>query len=130
MVNVYEAQSANKIKSTVVVIGFFVFVTIAVYILSSAFGYYIGYEPGGFGFVGIALIISGIMSFGSYYFSDQIVLAISGARPADKKRYLNFYTVSENLAIGAGISKPKLYVINDSAPNAFATGRDPKHAVI
>jgi heat shock protein HtpX len=130
MINVYEAESANKTKSTVVVIGFFVFVAIAVYILSSAFGYYMGYEPGGLGFVGIALIISGIMSFGSYWYSDKIVLAISQARPASRKRDFNFYTVSENLAIGAGLPKPKLYVIEDSAPNAFATGRDPKHAVI
>jgi heat shock protein HtpX len=130
MINVYEAQSANKTKSTIIVIVFFVFVALAVYILSQAFGYYMGYEPGGLGFVGLALIVSGLMSFGSYWFSDKIVLAISGARPADRKKDFNFYTVAENLAIGVGLPKPKLYVINDSAPNAFATGRDPKHAVV
>jgi heat shock protein HtpX len=58
------------------------------------------------------------------------VLGISGAREADRKRDFLFYTVSENLAIASGLPKPRLYVINDSAPNAFATGRDPKHAVI
>ncbi|TEU02291.1 zinc metalloprotease HtpX, partial [Candidatus Woesebacteria bacterium] len=72
----------------------------------------------------------GLMSFGGYYYSDKIVLKISGARPADKKRDFLFYTVVENLSIATGLPKPKLYVIDDSAPNAFATGRDPKHAVV
>lgn len=80
--------------------------------------------------MGIALIVSGVSSFISYYYSDKIVLSISHARPADRKHDFLFYTVAENLAIGAGLPKPKLYVIDDSAPNAFATGRDPEHAVI
>ena len=130
MKNIYEVQSANKIKSTIVVVGFVCFVAITVYILSQALGYYWGYEAGGFGMVGFALIISGFISYGSYYFSDKIVLGISGAKEANRKEYFDFYTVCENLAIGAGISKPKLFVIDDPAPNAFATGRDPKHAVI
>jgi heat shock protein HtpX len=130
MVNIYEAERANKIKSSIVVLGFVVFVAVTVYVLSQALGYYWGYQVGGFGFVGFALIISGLISYGSYYFSDQIVLGISGAKEANRKQYFDFYTVSENLAIGAGLPKPKLYVIEDSAPNAFATGRDPKHAVI
>jgi heat shock protein HtpX len=58
------------------------------------------------------------------------VLSISSAKEANRKDFFDFYTVAENLAIGAGIPKPKLYVINDSALNAFATGRDPDHAVI
>jgi heat shock protein HtpX len=70
------------------------------------------------------------MSLGSYYFSDRIVLSISGARPADKKTDFKFYTVAENLSIATGLPKPSLYVIEDSAPNAFATGRDPEHAVV
>lgn len=130
MINIYEAQSANKIKSAIIIALFILFVTVSVYIISQAFGYYLGYEPGGLGFAGLALIISGIMSFGSYYFSDRIVLAISGARLADRRRDFHFYTVAENLAISEGLPKPKLYVIEDSAPNAFATGRDPEHAVI
>ena len=93
-------------------------------------GVYFGYEPGGLGVAGLALIISGVITFVSYYASDKIVLSISGARPADRKRDYNFYTVAENLSLAAGIPKPKLYVIEDSAPNAFATGRDPKHAVV
>lgn len=130
MVNIYEAQNANKIKSSIVVLGFVLFVAVAVYILSQALGYYWGYNVGGLGFVGFALIISGLISYGGYYFSDQIVLTISGAKEANRKEYFDFYTVAENLAIGSGLPKPKLYVIDDSAPNAFATGRDPKHAVI
>src|SRR3989344_3864518 len=130
MQNIYEAQNANKRKSALILILFILFTTVVVYFLSQAFSVYLGYEPGGLGFVGIALIISGLMSLGSYYFSDRIVLAISGARPADRSREFDFYTVTENLAIGTGLPKPKLYVIEDSAPNAFATGRNPEHAVI
>lgn len=130
MTNIYEAVAANKRKSVIVVIGFVIFVTLAVYFISQAIGYYIGYEPGGLGFMGLAFIVSGLMSLGGYYFSDQIVLTISGARPADKKVDYNFYTVTENLVLGTGLPMPKLYVIEDTAPNAFATGRDPKHAVI
>jgi len=130
MKNIYEVQSSNKTKSAIIIVFFTIFVALAVYFISSAMGIYMGYEPGGLGFAGIALIISGLMSFGSYYFSDRIVLGISQARLADRKRDFDFYTVTENLAIGAGIPKPKLYVIEDSATNAFATGRDPEHAVI
>ncbi len=130
MQNIYEAVSINKRKSLIVILGFVVFVTLAVYFITQGMAYYFGYEAGGLGMVGVALIISGITSIGGYYFSDSIVLSISGARPADRKRDFVFYTVAENLAIGAGIAKPKLYVIADSAPNAFATGRDPDHAVI
>lgn len=130
MVNLYEAQRANKIKSTIVVGFFLAFVALTVYILAQAVAFYLGYDLGGLGFAGLALIISGLVSFFSYYFSDRIVLGISGARLANRKRDFNFYTVCENLATAAGIPKPKLYVIEDSAPNAFATGRDPDHAVV
>ena len=130
MINVYEAASANKRKSALIIVLFIIFVTVSVYILSQAMGVYFGYEPGGLGVAGIALIISGFMSFGSYYYSDKIVLSISGAKEADRNEFFNFYTAAENLAIGGGLPKPKLYVIDDSAPNAFATGRDPEHAVI
>jgi len=128
--NIYEVQKSNKIKSAVVVTLFVVFVALATYVLAKAMSIYFGYEPGQLGFVGVALIVSGISSFVGYYFSDQIVLGISGARPADRKRDFLFYTVAENIAIGAGIPVPKLYVIADSAPNAFATGRDPAHAAV
>lgn len=130
MKNIYEVQSANRLKSGIIVVLFAVFVALAAYVLAKAMGIYIGYEPGNLGFVGIALIVSGLSSFIGYYYSDKIVIGISGARPADRKRDFLFYTVAENLAIGAGVPAPKLYVIPDSAPNAFATGRDPDHAAI
>ncbi len=130
MKNIYEVQESNKRKSAVVVFGFFVFVTMTVYFISQALGVYLGYQPGGLGFAGIAFIVSGISSFISYYFSDSIVLKISGARPASRDRDFSLFTVTENLALAAGIPKPRLYVIEDTAMNAFATGRDPEHAVV
>jgi heat shock protein HtpX len=130
MRNIYEVQASNKWKSVVITAFFVVFVFLATYIISSAFGYYQGYQPGGLGFFGIALIVSGVSTFVSYYYSDKIVLGISGARPAKPIEDKLFTQVIENLCIGVGIPKPKLYVIEDTAPNAFATGRDPEHAVV
>ena len=130
MQNIYEARAANKRKTAVVLILFVLFATLSIYVLSQAMAVYLGYEAGGLGITGIALIISGLLSFGSYYYSDKIVLKISGAKEAQRREHFNFYTASENLAIAAGIPKPKLFVIEDSAPNAFATGRDPEHAVV
>jgi len=130
MNNIYKLQSQNKFKSGVIIVLFTLFFALAVWILGQAFGVYAGYRVGGIGYAGIALIISGVASFTSYYFSDKIVLSISQARPADRQRDFEFYTVAENLALAAGIPKPQLYVIEDSATNAFATGRDPEHAVV
>lgn len=102
---------------------FVVFIGFISWIFGEASGY-------GGSFVGIALIISGIISFTSYWWSDKAVLAMTGAKPADPKIHFDFYTTAENIAIAAGLSKPTLYVIDDPAPNAFATGRDPQHAVV
>lgn len=88
----------------------------------------------GFGYgldlVGMALIVSGFMSLGSYWFSDKIILGISGAREAKREEFFDYYTVTENLVMGQRMPMPKLYVIDDTAMNAFATGRDPEHAVV
>ena len=130
MINIYEAQASNKRKSALIIALFIVFITVAIYIISQAFSVYLGYEPGGLGVAGMALIVSGLLSFASYYYSDRIVLRISQAVPANRSRDFNFYTAAENLSIAADLPKPRLYVIDDSAPNAFATGRDPEHAVI
>lgn len=78
----------------------------------------------------LGLVISLFSSVLSYFFSDRLVLFSVRAVPADKERYFDFYTAGENMAIAAGIPMPKLYVIPDGAPNAFATGRDPKHAIV
>ncbi|QQS38501.1 M48 family metallopeptidase [Candidatus Woesebacteria bacterium] len=130
MKNIYESQSANKQKSALIVILFAIFIAVVFYVIGNAFSYYLGYQPGGLGIVGIALIFSGLTSLGSYYYSDKIVLGISGAKPASKETYYDFYTISENISLATGLPTPKLYVIEDTAPNAFATGRDPEHAVI
>jgi len=70
------------------------------------------------------------MSFASYWWSDSIILSISGARPANREEFFDFYTVTENIANGQRLPMPKLYVIEDTAMNAFATGRDPQHAAV
>ncbi|MBI4036648.1 M48 family metallopeptidase [Candidatus Daviesbacteria bacterium] len=106
---------------------FSLFAVAVVYIISLGFGYG---EMGGLTIVGIALIIAGVMNFVSYFWSDKIVLGISGAKPIAKKDNPEVYRTVENLCIAAGLPLPKIYLINDSAPNAFATGRDPKHAAI
>lgn len=103
---------------------FFVLFFLAVsFVLGRALGY-------GMSFVGLMLIISGAMSFGSYYFSDQIVLSLSNAVPAKKENYPELFNIVTNLSIATGLPMPKVYVIVDPALNAFATGRDPKHAVV
>lgn len=130
MQNIYEVQSANKRKSFLVMVLFVLFVTFVTYVMAQAFSLYLGYDAGGLGIAGIALVFSGLMSIGSYYFSDKIVLGISGARPASKSRDREFYTVVENLSLAAGLPMPRLYVIDDTAMNAFATGRNPEHAVV
>ncbi|MEP7166599.1 MAG: M48 family metalloprotease [Candidatus Woesebacteria bacterium] len=121
--NFYQQIDSNKRKSWIIMILFIVFITAAVYFMVQGFGF----DPS---FVPLALILSGVMSFGSYYFSDKLILTMSGARPADRKRDFMFYTVVENLCLAAQMPMPKLYVIDDTAMNAFATGRDPQHAVV
>lgn len=77
-----------------------------------------------------AVFFSVAMNIASYWWSDKIVLKMTGAKPASRKEFFDLYTVTENLSITAGLPMPKLYVINDSAPNAFATGRNKEHAAV
>lgn len=132
MQNIYESVDSNKRRSLAVMAVFTVVVAVSVYFISLGLGYYMGDSgnKGGLGIAGMALIISGLISFGGYWWSDKIVLGLSGARPANRKKDFLFYTVAENLSLAVGIPSPKLYVIEDSAPNAFATGRDARHAAI
>lgn len=78
----------------------------------------------------IAVIFALVMNVGSYWFSDKIVLRMTGAQPATLENNRELYNIVENLAITAGLPMPKVYIVNDPSPNAFATGRDPEHAVI
>jgi heat shock protein HtpX len=95
-----------------------------------AIGYFISYYYQSpailYGFMAFAVF----MNFYSYWFSDKQVLSMTNARPATREEFFDFYTVTENLAITAGVTMPKLYVIDDPAPNAFATGRNEKHGVV
>jgi len=120
---VYKQISENKIK-TFLTMFFFV-------LIFSSFFFLLGkYFDSPWGYFYIGIFISLASSFGSYFYGDKIVLMTTGAQPADKKQFFNFYTVTENLSLAAGLPMPRLYVINDPSPNAFATGRDPKHAVV
>lgn len=92
-------------------------------------GQYYG-DGSGVSFVGVALIFSGISSFVSYYNSDKIVLAISSAKEVSESAAPQLYDLVENVCIASGLPKPKIYMIDDTAMNAFATGRDPQHSVI
>jgi len=121
--NHYQAIAANKRKSWFIIGAFITFIGLASYVMAVGFGY-------GPDLVGIALIGSGILSFGSYWFSDKIILAMSGARPANREEHFDFYTVAENLSSSQRMPAPKLYVLEDTAMNAFATGRDPQHAAV
>ncbi|OGG24605.1 zinc metalloprotease HtpX [Candidatus Gottesmanbacteria bacterium RIFCSPLOWO2_01_FULL_43_11b] len=121
--SIHSNIQSNITKTYIIMSIFVAFVVIVAYVLGQALGY-------GNSFMWIAVSLSVFSSFASYYWGDKIVLALSRARPADRKRDFDFFTVAENLAIAAGVPKPKLYVIDDSAMNAFATGRDPSHAVI
>lgn len=78
----------------------------------------------------LGFFISLASSVGSYFYGDKLILLTTGAQPANKKQFFDFYTVVENLSLAEGLPMPSIYVINDHSPNAFATGRDPKHAVI
>ena len=120
---VYNAIGSNKRKSILLIVLFILFFGVISYIFAKTLGY-------GMPFVGVMLIISGAMSFFSYYYSDKLVLSMSGAKPATKSDYPELYRIVENLSIGNGQPMPRVYVIDDPALNAFATGRDPKHAVV
>jgi heat shock protein HtpX len=120
---IYQAISANKTKTWLIMFLFVLFITTLVYVFSKATGYSLSV-------VGLALIFAGFISFGSYYYSDKLVLATTGAKPIKKEDSPELFRIVENLSIGDGLPMPKVYIMIDSSPNAFATGRDPNHAVI
>ena len=113
----------NKIKSVLLAVFFIVIIGF----LGALFGVYYGNFY--FGLI-ISIVFSIIYSLIAYYSGSRMILGMSGARPVTKKEYPHLYHTIEGLAIAAGIPAPKAYVIDDSAMNAFATGRDPKNASI
>jgi heat shock protein HtpX len=120
---VYEQIAANKRRTWLIIAAFVVLVAGVVLAVNFAFGY------GPVGFV-IALLVAGISSFVAYYNSDKVALAMSRAKPADPHQYARYHNLVEGLCIASGLPKPRLYIIEDPAPNAFATGRNPQHAAI
>ena len=123
----YNQIDANKRRTILLMIGFSIFIVVIAYILVLALGYR---GIGALSFVGIFLVISGLINLASYYWSDKLVLGLSGAQPIEKKDNPELYRIVENLCIADGLPTPKIYIIDDPAPNAFATGRDPNHSVV
>lgn len=119
----YQQIDSNK-RRTVILMVLFVFIILG---LGWVFGEITGY---GYWGLAIAIIISLLMTVISYFQGDKVALWSAGAKPIIKEDNPYVFRMVENLCITAGISMPKIYVINDPAPNAFATGRDPKHASI
>ena len=119
----YQLVAKNKQRSFLIIFIFIAFIVGASYLMAEGFGYSLD-------IVAWALIFSGATSFFSYFYSDKIILGISGAKEAKRKEFFDFYTVTENICLGQKMPMPKLYVIEDSAMNAFATGRNPEHAVV
>lgn len=118
----YKEIDSNKRKTFIFITGFLIFIIGLGWLFSRIFGNPL--------ILILAVIFSIFMSFSSYWYSDKIVLAISKAKEIRKAENPTLFRTIENLSITAGLPLPKIYFIDDSAPNAFATGRDPNHAVI
>ncbi len=119
----FEQIRANKRKSVLLVASF----VVGFALLGMLVGWLLGYGVTG---AIVALVISGVFAFISYWKADAIALRVSRARPADPAQYQRLHNMVEGLCIASGLPKPGVYVIDDPAPNAFATGRNPKHAAI
>jgi heat shock protein HtpX len=122
MTTVYTQQDSNIRKTWFLMTVFFVIII--------GLGYFISYYYNNTSILYFAVIFSIIMNIVSYWYSDKIVLSISGAIPAEHDKYTELYHIVENLSITAGLPMPKVYIIPDVSPNAFATGRDKEHAVV
>lgn len=122
MATLYTHQDSNIAKTWAIMAAFL----IAVIGLGWFFSYYFN-EPV---ILPFAVILALVMNVGSYWFSDKLVISMAGASPADERQFSDLHALVENLAITAGLPKPKVYIMNDPAPNAFATGRNKEHAVV
>ena len=119
----FELIRANKRRSVALIVSFVLVLTA----VGAAFGLLVGNGVAG---TLVALVFSAAMAFGSYWKADSIALAVSRAVPADPQQYQRLHNLVEGLCIASGLPKPRVYIVDDPAPNAFATGRDPKHAAI
>ena len=119
----YNQIASNKRRSYLLIFFFILIIAAIGYVFSL-------YTQWGYGALVAAVVIAIVMSWGSYYYSDQIVLGMSGAVPVTKEQEPHLWNTVEGLSMAAGLPMPRLYVIEDTAPNAFATGRDPQHAAL
>lgn len=119
----YEQIASNKRKSVFLIFFFLVLIFGLSWVFAELFAF------GQYAYI-LAIVIAVGMTFVSYFASDKIALAVSRAKPIEKKDYPHLYNVVEGLTIAAGIPKPRCYIIDDTAPNAFASGRNPKNSVI
>jgi heat shock protein HtpX len=113
----------NKRRSALLIAAFVVIVVL----VALAFNYLIGFGPIG---IVIAFVVAGGLAFASYWKSDVVALRLSRAYPADEETYARLHNLVEGLCIASGLPKPRLYIVDDPAPNAFATGRNPKNAAV
>lgn len=118
-----EQIAANKRRTFLMLFGFVVVIVLVATAIVLLFG-------GGWIGIVIAFVIAMGLAWGSYYNSDKIAIAASRAQPADETEYRRYHNLVEGLCIAAGLPKPRLFVVDDPAPNAFATGRNPKHAAL
>ena len=122
MATLYTHADSNIRKTWILLFVFLIFII--------ALGWIFSYLLDNNVFLIVAVLFSFFQSFISFWYSDKILLAMSGARPIEKRDHPELYRIVENLAITAGLPMPKIYIINEAQPNAFATGRDPQHGVI
>lgn len=121
----FENVRKNKFQSRCIVFAFVLIITLILYYICMAF------DVSGPVAITFALIFSIVASWSSYYFSDKIILRVSKARPATEEEDKKIINILDGLMVASGLShKPRLYVVEDSQPNAFATGRNPEHAII
>ena len=122
MATLYTQQGQNVRKTWMLMSVFFLIVIALGFVFSRMYN-----NPG---ILYIFVIFSVVMNIVSYWYSDKIALSLANANPATREEYFDFYTLVENLAITSGLPMPKIYVIEDPSPNAFATGRDKNHSVV
>jgi heat shock protein HtpX len=122
MASIYTQADSNTQKTWFLLTGFLVFII--------AIGWLFSYLLNDSAILYIAIFLSVFSSFGSYWWSDKIVLSMYNAQPIEHNKNPELYHVVENLCITAGLPMPKIYIIPEIQPNAFATGRDAKHAVV
>lgn len=122
MATLYTQQSKNIRKTWLLITVFFSLVI--------ALGWGVSWYFGAPELLWLAVAFALVMNVTSYWYSDKIVIKMTGAIPADPVEFRELHRLVENLAITAGLPKPRVYIVNDRAPNAFATGRDPDHAAV